>query len=183
MNYREIFDKVWRTDQSQPGYFVVDLGKVESHTVRSEMVKIKEEFSKFEPFYYSWLMRFDQQVTTKFHKDGGPEENLLVLGYEPSQVRSNLYIGDDLDFTAGKEIPAKVTKVPDFEEGHSYIVILNNSKQWGILHKAEVLDPDPNKPRIINSMQLGKGVGAELADVDAWLNLPVTKTSKPKVYS
>lgn len=183
MNYQEIFEKVWRTDQSQPGFYVVDAGKIDSHTLREQMVRIKEGFSKFVPFHYSWLMRFDQQVTTKFHKDGGPDENLLILGYEPSEVRSNLYIGDDLDFGTEKESPDKITKVPDFEEGHSYIVILNNSKQWGILHKAEILNPDPNKPRVVNSMQLGKGPGAELVDVDAWLDLPVLKTSKPKVYS
>lgn len=183
MNYKEIFDKVWRSDTSQPGFYVVDAGKVDSRTLREQMVKIKEEFSNFVPFYYSWLMRFDQQVTTKFHKDGGPEENLLILGYEPSEVRSNLYVGDYLEFAAGHEMPQdKITKVSDFEEGHSYILILNNSKQLGIWHKGEIPNPDPQKVRVINSMQLGKGPKelGDLQDVDSWLNLPVLKTSKPK---
>jgi hypothetical protein len=166
MNYQEIFNKVWRSDTSQPGFYVIDAGKVDSRTLREQMVRIKEEFSKFVPFYYSWLMRFDQQVTTKFHRDGGPEENLLILGYEPSEVHSNLYIGDYLEFGVGQEMPQdKITKVPDFEEGHSYIVIMNNSKQLGIWHKGEILKPDPNKSRFINSMQLGKGERAASDDI------------------
>jgi hypothetical protein len=59
----------------------------------------------------------------------------------------------------------KITKVPDFEEGHSYIVIMNNSKQLGIWHKGEILKPDPNKSRFINSMQLGKGERAASDDI------------------
>jgi len=158
MNYREIFEKVWRTDQSQPGYFVVDMGSVDSFALRREMVKIKEEFSKIVPFQYSWLMRFDQQVTTKFHRDGGPPENILMLGYEPSEVKSNLYIGDYLEFSSAKEMPVdKIQQVPPFQDGHSYIVILNNSHAMGVWHKGEIPNPDASKSRVINSMQLAKG--------------------------
>lgn len=173
MNYKEIFEKVWRTDLSQPGFYVVDMGKVDSHQLRREMLNIKEEFSKFVPFNYSWLLRFDQQVTTKFHKDGGPEENLLILGYEPSAIQSNLYIGDWLDFAAGKEMPEdKITKVPIFQEGHSYILILNNSYNLGVWHKGEIPNPDATKSRIINSMQLAKDEDFQFpqSKIETWLN-------------
>ena len=173
MNYKEIFEKVWRTDLSQPGFCVIDMGEVDSRQLRQEMLNIKEEFSKFVPFYFEWLMSFDQQITTTFHRDGGPPENILILGYEPSQVQSNLYIGDWLDFAVGKEMPEdKIAKVPTFQEGHSYIVILNNSHRLGIWHKGEILNPDATKLRIINSMQLGIRSGGQVSaeQIESWLN-------------
>lgn len=145
--YQKIFNQVWRHDSTNPGFYLIDMGVVDSLALRREMIKIKEEFCKFEPFYFTWLNRFDQQLTTKFHKDGGPDENILILGYEPSEVRSSIYICDP---------PLDVVKLPDFQKGHSYILIINNSNQWGVQHKAEVV-ADSGKKRIINSMQIAKG--------------------------
>src|SRR5438105_4922610 len=56
--------------------------------------------------------RFDQQVTTKPHRDGGPEECFLMLGYEPSQVRAEILISDfsrcaqDMGMTPGQWLEA-----------------------------------------------------------------------------
>ncbi len=46
------------------------------------------------PFAYLSMARFDQQETTKFHLDGAPAESLLMLGYEPSKIRSRLFLAD-----------------------------------------------------------------------------------------
>ena len=47
------------------------------------------------PFAYLSMARFDQQETTKFHLDGAPAESLLMLGYEPSKIRSRPSAGAD----------------------------------------------------------------------------------------
>ena len=38
--------------------------------------------------------RFDQQVTTRLHRDGGPDECFLMLGYEPSAIVAEIGIAD-----------------------------------------------------------------------------------------
>lgn len=155
----ELFQRVWRVDSSQPGFAVLDMGVIDSRALRAKMVEIKQVFSQWVPFGYSWLMRFDQQSTSKFHKDGGPPENLLILGYEPSRVKAKISIGDWKDYGFGKEMPAdKISTITEFPEGHSVIVLINNSHEWGVWHRAEILNPDPTQPRIINSMQLVTGI-------------------------
>src|SRR5688500_16088661 len=90
-----ISDLVWRFDFAAPGFCVVDVGPgVDSHTLRSWMVSLKQQLSEFGvrrgrgPFGYRSMARFDQQETTKFHLDGAPARSMLMLGYEPSRVRS-----------------------------------------------------------------------------------------------
>ena len=141
------------------------------------------------------LGRFDQQETTRFHLDGAPERSLLVLGYEPSEVSSRLSLADyaccafDLGieprrfldeynpmYRQGEELLAGyVTELPEPTAGHSRILLINNSclpfdearsSPLGVLHKAEILDPDGSKRRVVNSMMLAAGgpdeVGADL---------------------
>ncbi len=144
-----------------------------------------------EGFVVRSLGRFDQQVTTRFHLDGAPERSLLVLGYEPSTVVSRLAMADytrcahDLGleprrfldefnpmFRAGEErLAPYVTEVPPAPPGHSRIVLINNSclphdpvlkNPLGVLHKAEIPEPDPSKSRVINSMMLAVGVPEEV---------------------
>ena len=95
----QVFDLVWRFDFTAPGFAALDIGPgVGSHTLRSWMVDLKARLSEIgrgrglKPFAYRSMGRFDQQVTTKFHLDGAPAESLLMLGYEPSKVRSRLFL-------------------------------------------------------------------------------------------
>src|ERR1700730_9523424 len=128
------------------------------------------------------MARFDQQETTKFHLDGAPEQSLLMLGYEPSQVHSRLFLADytraafDLGFTPrqflqdfnpmfskGEELLGRyTTELPQPEEGHSRILLVNNSalpfteartNPLGVMHKASVT-PDEAEQRIVNSTML-----------------------------
>lgn len=155
----QLFQRVWRADSLLPGFAVLDLGVIDSRSLRAKMIEIKSAFSQWVPFGYSWLMRFDQQSTSKFHKDGGPPENMLILGYEPSNLKAKIQIGDWKEYGFGKEMPAdKIHTLEGFPDGHSVILILNNSHEWGVWHRAEILTPDPTQPRIINSMQLVTGV-------------------------
>jgi hypothetical protein len=96
-----IFDAVWRYDFSSPGFCVLDLGPtLGSHELRSLMLTLKERLSEVAArreiprLIFRSLGRFDQQETTKFHLDGAPDQSLLVLGYEPSVVRSRLWLAD-----------------------------------------------------------------------------------------
>ena len=143
------------------------------------------------PFVYRSLGRFDQQATTKFHLDGAPEQALLMLGYEPSRVHSRLLLADytraafDLGLTPqqfleefnpmyrrGEELLDRyVTELPQAPDGHFRIVFVNNSSlpfteartdPLGVLHKAEIINPTPTEPRIVNSTMLVTGETDEI---------------------
>jgi len=164
-------------------------------------------------FIYRSMGRFDQQVTTKFHLDGAPPESLLMLGYEPSNVRSRLFLADythcafdlgmlpqqflnDLNpmFHRGEEALSRyVTELPQPEEGHSRILLINNSSlpfkeartnPLGVIHKAEIVNPNETESRIVNSVML---VTADRHEADKIGEeqerdfLTAEKTS-PKVY-
>lgn len=149
----EIFDLVWRFGFAAPGFAVIDLGEVDSHSLRSEMVKLKFQLSEvavrrgLKPFVYRSLSRFDQQDTTKLHLDGAPPESMLMLGYEPSTIHSRLFFADyaraayDLGlsiegflkdfnpmFKKGEMLLQRyLTELPQPAVEHSRIVLINNS--------------------------------------------------------
>jgi len=132
---------------------------------------------------YLSAARFDQQVTTRPHLDGGPDECFLMLGYEPSDVSSELAILDyakcafDLGlsptdfmarhnpmFQAGSDILRPYsTTLACFSPAEYQIVCINNSSApfcrdhstWqGTLHTATILTPDESKRRVINSTMI-----------------------------
>lgn len=96
-----IYKKVFRTDFSEPGFVFVDLGlSYSSEKLRESMVKLKRELSDIhtkksgQKLLYQWMGRFDQQVTTKFHLDNAADQSFLMLGYEPSLIKSKLFFAD-----------------------------------------------------------------------------------------
>ncbi len=186
----QVFDLVWRFDFTAPGFCLLDAGPaVDSHTLRCWMVVLKERLSEVgvragrRPFVFRSMARFDQQETTKFHLDGAPEQSLLMLGYEPSGVRSRLFMADytqasfDLGFSPqrflsdfnpmyrrGEEmLSGYVTELPQPADGHNRILVINNSSlpfteartnPLGVMHKAEIVTPDEAQRRIVNSTML-----------------------------
>jgi hypothetical protein len=186
----KVFDLVWRFDFSSPGFGLLDIGPgVDSHILRSWMVELKERLSEVsvrrggQPFVFRSLARFDQQETTKFHLDGAPEQSMLMLGYEPSQVRSRLFLADytraafDLGITPqqflndlnplyrkGEELLGRyVTELPQPTDGHTRILFINNSSlpftedrtnPLGVMHKAIIVTPNDAERRIVNSTML-----------------------------
>ncbi|MGL6073815.1 MAG: hypothetical protein ACRC8S_06600 [Fimbriiglobus sp.] len=188
-----VYNLVWRFDFATPGFAVLDIPPgPDSHQLRAWMVKLKGLFSEIsvrrghEAFAYQSMSRFDQQVTTKFHLDGAPAQSLLILAYEPSVVQSRLFLADytraafDLGlspeqflkthnpmYKAGEDLVARyVTELPHPVEGHSRIVVINNSSlpfedggnnSLGVLHKAIIVTPDDSKQRIVNSTMLALG--------------------------
>jgi hypothetical protein len=185
-----VFGLVWRFDFTAPGFCLLAIGPgVDSHSLRSWMVRLKGLMSEIsvgrggKPFVFRSMARFDQQETTKFHLDGAPEQSMLMLGYEPSQVHSRLILADythaafDLGITPqqflidfnpmykkGEELLTRyVTELPQPTEGQSRILLVNNSSQpfaeartnpLGVMHKAIIVTPDEAERRIVNSTML-----------------------------
>jgi hypothetical protein len=186
----KVFDLAWRFDFATPGFCLLDTSSaVDSHTLRFWMVDLKERLSEVavrrgrRPFMFRWLARFDQQETTKFHLDGAPAQSMLMLGYEPSNVRSRLFLADytraafDLGITPqqflndfnpmyrkGEELLNQyVTELPKPTEGHASILLVCNSSlpftvdganSLGVMHKAEIVNPSESEHRFVNSAML-----------------------------
>jgi hypothetical protein len=89
----DVFRRVWRAALDQPGFALVRFAReVSSRELRRAMVELVDAFPlSFVPERFG---RFDQQVSSKFHRDGAPSASLLVLGYEPTAVRSRFWIAD-----------------------------------------------------------------------------------------
>lgn len=172
----EVYRQAWRFDFTTPGFCLLDLGPaVDSHELRSRMLVLKAELSDInqrrtgKPFLIRSMGRFDQQETTKFHVDGAPAESMLMLGYEPSKVRSRLFLADysraafDLGITPqqflkghnpmyrkNEELLARyITDLPQ-PGNHARILLVNNSSTpftearmnpLGVMHQAIIDSP------------------------------------------
>ncbi|HEY1053345.1 MAG TPA: hypothetical protein VGE39_26420 [Prosthecobacter sp.] len=180
---------VFRRDFNRQGFAVWVLPKtVDSQALRRCMVDLKEHLSLWhadwcgEPLEYLSLGRFDQQTSTKLHLDGAPERSFLMLGYEPTTVRSEFQIADfsccahelgltpaeflrrhNPMFSGGAEmLKGYVTRLTDWQEDRPRIVVINNSiaepgtagATYGVLHGARILAPDAQAPRVINSTMM-----------------------------
>lgn len=181
-----LFGRVWRTDTHEPGWAVlVPAAPVDSITLRREMVRVltalsaEAERAGQPPFAVERLGRFDQQVSTRFHRDGGPAGSLLLLGYEPSQVASRFFVADAARAAeaagmwvnaflaannplrpAGEAALTDVTTEVSWPTDRGAIVVVNNSlfpdgapgRPLGLLHKGLITHPDPSATRVINSI-------------------------------
>ena len=178
-------EEVFRANTDAPGFVYLDLGKnLSSYKLREIMVNLKKELSNFtvnkydKKLSYHWLVRFDQQVNTPFHIDNAADESFLMLGYEPSDISSELYIADFHKFANDNDISPKnylrnftpifkeeeallipfITKIESFCKNTYKIVLINNSKPkpeaktLGVFHKAQIVSKDLKKSRIVNSM-------------------------------
>ncbi|HET6880131.1 MAG TPA: hypothetical protein VFI31_08245 [Pirellulales bacterium] len=193
-----VYDLVWRVDFTSPGFCSIAMpAGVDSHALRSAMIGLKERLSELsigrggKPFVYKSLGRFDQQVTTKFHLDGAPDQSMLILGYEPSKVRSRVLLADysqtafqmgitpkdflrDFNpmYQEGEELLRPyATELPPAEDGRSRILLINNSSlpfteartnTLGVMHQAIIVTPDTLLPRIVNSTMLAAEASADV---------------------
>ena len=183
-----VYEQVCRTSFEQPGFCVVDIGTdIGSQPFRQLMVDLKRKLATIHEHRTNKTLvflsagRFDQQTSTRPHLDGGPDESMLMLEYEPSDVAADLEISDytrcaaDMGlspkefmerhnpmFHAGFELLRPyATPLRCFNPGVFQIVAINNSsapidgQHWlGTLHTATIPNPDDSKRRIINSTML-----------------------------
>jgi hypothetical protein len=173
----EVFRRVWRTALDEPGFALLRFARAAtSRELRRAMVALVGAFPvEFVPERFG---RFDQQVSSKFHRDGAPPASLLVLGYEPTSVRSRFWVADasaaaaragmaladylaahNPMFPAGEEILAPFVTELDLPHGEALVVVVNNSllpfrggNPLGLLHKAVIPSPGPAGRRVINSV-------------------------------
>lgn len=185
----QLYATVWRRTLDQPGFALVEFANSAMSTeLRLRMAQLVEAVNDTairhgeQRFVYERLGRFDQQVTTKFHRDGAPPASLLVLGYEPSTVASRFFVADlpraardrglganafitahNPMFPAGETLLRGYVTELKWPKDRSVIVLLNNSlfpddasagQPLGVLHKGEILAPDSTATRVINSMGL-----------------------------
>jgi hypothetical protein len=174
-----VFRRVWRTTLDEPGFALLRFGgPVDSPALRCFMLDLVAAFPI--AFVPERLGRFDQQVSSRFHRDGAPPASLLVLGYEASRVRSRVFAADAERAALAAGLPvneylaahhpltpageAKLWAVATelaLPANEPFVVVLNNSllppgpgRVLGVLHKAEVPEPDANATRVINSVGL-----------------------------
>jgi len=178
---------VFRTNTDKAGFVHLDFGKqIGSNQLRTIMVDLKTELSRFttkqfnKTLTYQWLGRFDQQVTTPYHLDNAGDQSFLMLGYEPSEIESELYLADYHKFSQENETASNhhfdksnpiyqgdetllkpyISEVKPFDKNTYKIILINNSSSkshndtLGIFHMARIIKPDLNKSRVINTMML-----------------------------
>lgn len=185
-----VFELVWRRDFSQPGVALLSFpADVDSRALRRFMVTLKRGLDERvqrvtgRRLVYLSMGRFDQQVTTKFHIDGAPDESFLMLGYEPSEIRSTLAIADytraahergitprtlvtDFNpmYAAGEKLlQGHITHLTEFNPELPHVLMLNNScLPWredqsnflGVMHQATIPEPRTDTSRVVNSTML-----------------------------
>jgi hypothetical protein len=187
----KVFRRVWRTSLRDPGFALLRFPRpIPSRELRRAMVELVAAFpvAPGEPpagspgpppaFVPERFGRFDQQVSSRFHRDGAPPASLLVLGYEASAVRSRFWIADasaaahavgmglseylaanNPMFPAGEAALAPFTTELELPHGESFVIVANNSllpfgdgNPLGVLHKAVIPSPDSAGRRVINSI-------------------------------
>jgi hypothetical protein len=197
----EVLSRVWRTTLKQPGFALVCLSQpVDSHSLRKCMLSLLEAFPS--RFAIERMGRFDQQVSSKFHRDGAPLASMLLLGYEPTLVRSRFWIADvsaaavaeklSLDdyvaaynpmFRVGEEKLAAFITELKLPYGEPFLLAINNSQlpfdsdgrnPLGVLHKAIIDGPDPTTHRVINSIGLTP-IGSSVCKINAEIERFLTR--------
>lgn len=185
-----IFSSVARSTFESPGFCLVTFEfETDSRALRQMMWSIRLAFAHTHHqrtgryVHVNSVGRFDQQQTTKPHRDGAADESILVLGYEPSPIESEIALLDysacaaEMGITpaefldrhnpmfarsAGLLVPW-TTRVESFSNLRPQILVINNSMaqpsdseaRWqGVLHTAAVPHPDETQQRVINSMML-----------------------------
>ena len=182
------FNSVFRTKKEAPGFVHLKFHKEDftPFQFRGFMIGLKKELSQLtlsafqQKLESHWLVRFDQQENTPFHVDNAATHSILLLGYEPSEVSSELLLADyhtyaHQTFDKPSDYFHKFTPVFKEEEdvltpfttninintkNHYSIVMMNNSSPtieattFGVFHKAVIPVKDKSKSRIVNSMVL-----------------------------
>jgi hypothetical protein len=181
---------VLRTELSRPGFCLIDLGPAfEPLPFRRLLIGLGRALDDYyrrhtgRRLVFLSVSRFDQQASTRPHRDGGPDESVLLLGYEPTEVVSRVSL---LDYTrcaadrgltpqeflarhnpayaAGQELLRDyTTEVTPFRVGHYQVLLVNNSctpvearerGMLGVLHQAVLPEALPGRSRWIDSLML-----------------------------
>jgi hypothetical protein len=185
----QLAPRVLRTDLTEPGHALLDLGVgLSPRDFRAHLVALGEALDDHYRAHFGGRLvfvsvsRFDQQAPTRPHRDGGPDASILLLGYEPTEVSSRLYLLDytrcahdrgqtppdflhccNPAFQAGQDLLRDYTaERTDFTPAHYQVLLINNSilpyeerhtGMLGVLHHA-VITPTPARSRPVDSVQM-----------------------------
>jgi hypothetical protein len=185
-----VYDLSCRTNFDAPGFCVVHPDAVaDAVSLRRLMVDLKSAMDAIHAsrtggrLSYLSASSFDQKLTTKPHLDGGPDECLLMLGYEPTNVRSRIEILDYARCAFGLGLTPKTfmarhnplfgdgcrllepyrIQIPCFPSADYKILCVNNSSApysadhstWqGVLHAAVIEAANEADERILNSTMI-----------------------------
>jgi len=189
----QVAQRVFRVDTTKPGFALVDFGSAgEPRTYRRLLVEMGLGLRRAYAQQYSgrlgfiWVGRFDQQTTTRPHRDGAPAGSVLMLGYEPSAVPAQLALVDYARLAGERglspsewlgrynpmyhpaivpELTPYTTPVAGFDHRRFQVLVINNgtaslddrsSGMIGLLHQATVPSPDLSQPRHVNSLMLAR---------------------------
>jgi hypothetical protein len=96
-----VFERVCRPRFDAPGFYLIDLSlNASSETHRQVMRLLKDGMREVHngrtglDLIFLSAGRFDQQGATRLHRDGGPDQCFLMLGYEPSAVVAEIANAD-----------------------------------------------------------------------------------------
>lgn len=190
MKLQAIYEAVFRQSTEQPGFYYQDLGKaMDSRAFRQLMVNLKNGLSYIskhrsgKQLVSQSIGRFDHQHSSMFHRDSAAAHSFLMLGYEPTQVDSRVYVADYSKFIESQEVSLETyfggdqdvniaeneellisytTVLTPFPKDHYRLLLLNNSKSFeektfGVFHRGEVSKKNNDEDRIINYMMLYLG--------------------------
>jgi len=185
-----VYRLVCRTSFAAPGFALIRQTQIKSSKEqRQAMIELKENLSIMHqamvgpPLEWFTLNRFDQKETTRPHRDAGPAQSVLIIGYEPSKIRSDLWVADysacahqlglsPLQFLEEfnpmyakgmHHLAPYVMPVEDFDSKHFNMLVVNNSstaldrqaQHWqGLLHSAAMRGRVNGGTRIINSAMI-----------------------------
>jgi hypothetical protein len=173
-NPRATYDAVFRTSPLETGYayYLLEGTQPLPHVMQEILDAIAPYHHT--PFAFVHQETFDQQNTTRFHRDGGPDNSYLLLGYEPSLVPSTLHIADGwraatergesvedffrahplLSPDLGTVLLPYTTAITAFDHRRPFLVLINNSIKSGVLHQATIVEANLAAPRTIHSWML-----------------------------
>jgi hypothetical protein len=182
--------RVFRTELSQPGFATADLGAdLTPLQFRSMLIGFAAALDHAYDRHFSRRLllrsmgRFDQKVSAEAHLDGAPDESILMLGYEPSEIISRLFLIDHTRCASDRGLEPRAlldrfnptfgegrslldpyaTELTPFDRRHYRVVMINKSctpmnlaerGMLGVLHKSIVVDPMPTQSRFVNTMML-----------------------------
>lgn len=185
-------DQVLRTSPGQSGFMLKRYTAHSSEELRAEMLRIASLLSCHSQILTGYALvpavglRLDQRVPTPPHFDGGPEDSVLLLGYEESSRDSSVGVcepgGVDRIRGAGRLSPLFRTSPTA-----SWVLAVNNSApqaagrrtSWlGLQHGAAEISREGGS-RFVNSLLLGLAPQvSEPVDTAQWLRAPPTAVNK-----
>lgn len=183
---RATHEAVFRSSTKKPGFYYEDLGAdLGSQGFRQVMVDLMSGLRKLNkqrtgtPLKIQWIGRFDHRHTSRFHRDNADPHSFLILGYEPTQVDSQVSVADFSKWietegmstetyfedpqvnTAPNDtdlIPVS-TELSPFPKTNYHLLVLNNGKSsddpaLGVFDRGVVSESSDSHERVINSIML-----------------------------